>query len=80
MNPTEPRWTPLAGRHGPLDRHRRVVAIVFRVGINDDSGSAALLCDEGFHTAEVFSVADDDDLAADVDVHLFQLVEIAGEP
>jgi len=43
-----------------------------------DSGSAALLCDEGFHTAEVFSVADDDDSCRGRRVHLFQLVEIGG--
>ena len=55
-----------------------VVAIVFRVGINDDSGRAAFLRHERFHAAKILAVTDDDDLAAHIDVHLLQLVKVSG--
>ncbi len=55
-----------------------VIAIVLGVGIDDNAGRAAFLGDKLFHAAKILSVADDHDLASDVDIHLLELVEIGG--
>jgi len=55
-----------------------IIAIVGGIGVDDDSGSAVLLCDVGFDAAEIFSVADDDNLAFDADVLGGKLGEIFG--
>src|ERR1700691_279306 len=54
------------------------VAVVFRCGINDDSCRATSVRHEFFYAAEVLSVTNDNDLAAHIDVHLFEFVEVGG--
>ncbi len=55
-----------------------VVTVVLRIGINNDRSRSPLLRDEGLHSTEILPIADDDDLSADVHIHLFQLVEVFG--
>src|SRR6202042_1851460 len=43
------------------------VAVVGRVGVDEDASSAVLLGDVGLDAAEVLAVADDDDLSFDAD-------------
>ena len=74
---TEPRCTagirpPRAvGIFVPLE-----IAIVGRIGIDDDPGSASLLRQVNLHSTEVHAVAGKNDLPGNTDVHLFQLLEI----
>ena len=56
------------------------VAIVGRIGIDDDAGSAPLLRQVHLHSAEVHAIAGKNDLPRNTDVHLFQLLEILGAP
>ena len=51
-------------------------AIVERIGIDDHSRRAMFLRDEFLHPAEVLAVANQDDLAAHIDLQLLQLLEI----
>ncbi len=52
------------------------VAVVGGVGVDDDAGGAVLLGDVGLDTAEVAAVADEDDLAFDVDAEFGELLEV----
>ena len=56
------------------------VSIVGRIGIDDDAGSAPLLRQVDFHSAEVHAIAGNNDLSRNTDVHLLQLLEILGAP
>ena len=51
-------------------------AVVGGIGIDDQASSAVLLCDECLHPAEVLAITHQHDLAARIDFHLFQLLEI----
>ena len=55
-------------------------AIVVGIRIQNDSGSAMLLRDEDFHSAEVFAVAHEHDFAADIDLHLLQFSKSSAVP
>ena len=52
------------------------VAVVGGVGVDENAFGSALLGDVGLDTAEVGSVADDDDLVFDADAELVELVEV----
>ncbi len=52
------------------------VAVVGGVGVDEDAGGSVLLGDVGFDAAEVFAVADDDDLAFDADAEFGELLEV----
>ena len=52
------------------------VTVVPRIGINDDAGGSVLRRKKGFHAAKHLAIADDDDLAFQVDAHFFQLREV----
>ena len=55
-----------------------VIAVVGRIGVDDDSGRTVLLGDVNFDAAEIFSVADDDDFSFDADVLGGKLSKIFG--
>ena len=55
-------------------------AVVRRIGVDDHARRAVLLRDECFYPAEILPVAHQHDLAADINFHLFQLLEILGRP
>ncbi len=52
------------------------VAVVGGVGVDEDAFGAVLLGDVGLDAAEVFAVADDDDLVFDADAELGELLEV----
>src|ERR1700716_4692573 len=52
------------------------VAVVGGVGVDEDAFGAVVLGDVGLDAAEVFSVADDDDLFLDADAELGELLEV----
>ena len=56
------------------------VAIVGRIGIDDDSGSSSLLRQVDLDSAEVHSVANQNDLSRNADVQVVQLLEIFRAP
>ncbi len=53
-----------------------VVAIILRIGVDDDADGAALLGDVDLHAAEIRAVADDYDLAVQVDLLFREFVEV----
>ena len=74
---TEPRWTPVSGRQGPIGISIAfVVAIVLRVGVDEHADGAALLGEVDLDAAKVGAVADDDDFAVQVDVLGGELIEV----
>ena len=52
------------------------VAVVGGVGVDEDALGAVLLGDVGLDAAEVFAVADDDDLVFDADAEFGELLEV----
>ncbi len=52
------------------------VAVVGGVGVDEDAFGAVLLGDVGLDAAEVFAVADDDDLVFDADAEFGELLEV----
>src|SRR5438874_10086033 len=52
------------------------VAVVGRVGVDEDAFGAVLLGDVGFDAAEVFAIADDDDFVFDAYAELSELLEV----
>ena len=52
------------------------IAVIPRIGVDDDACRPVLLRNKRLHPAKVFSVADDDDLALHVNAHLLQLLEV----
>ena len=53
-------------------------SVVGGVAIDDDAGRAAKLREVDLHATEVVAVAHEDDLALDVDVQVFELLEVFG--
>ena len=56
------------------------VAIIRRIGINDDSGSSSLLRQVDLDSAEIHSVANHHHLPGNADVHVLELLEILRAP
>ncbi len=52
------------------------VAVVGGVGVDEDALGTVLLGDVGLDAAEVFAVADDDDLVFDADAEFGELLEV----
>ncbi len=74
---TEPRCTPVSGRHGPFGlRIAFVVAVVLRVRVDENADGAALLGEIDFDAAKVGAVAADDDFAVQIDVLRGEFVEV----
>src|SRR4051794_25982715 len=55
-------------------------AVVHRIGVNDERGGAHLLRQISLHAAKIFSVADEDDLAANVNALVGKSFEVFGAP
>ena len=53
-----------------------VVAVVLRIGVDDDAGGAALLGDVDLDATEVSTVAGNDDFAVQIDVLAGEFVEV----
>ncbi len=56
------------------------VAVIRRIGIDDDAGCSSLLRQVDLDPAEIHSVANQNDLSRNADVHVLQLLEIFRAP